>query len=170
MVQENWRDVYGFDFRDYYEVSDLGRVRRHNNLTGVGNHRVLKGNLDNKGYWRVTLSGGGRRRAVGIHTLVAEAFMGRRHHGMEVNHRNGIKEDNRPSNLKYTSHAGNLRHAHYTGLVGGKDSVSKLTAEDRQTIKRMFKCGKKPKDIRFIYKLTSDQFKSIVGKPKRKGN
>jgi len=113
---EGWRTHP--DFPVEYSVSDRGRVmNRH--------EKILKGSLDNRGYMRVSLHSGGVKFDRTVHRLVMEAFVGFRGEGMTVNHKNGIKTDNRLSNLEYCTLADNIRHGHKMGLYAN--------------------CGRKPK-------------------------
>jgi hypothetical protein len=89
------------------------------------------GNSDGTGYLRLRLSKDGKKKAVSIHRLVAEAFVPR-HSETEtsVNHLNGIKTFNHATNLQWTTHAENMQHAHDMGLCtpvsGAKHGRSKL--------------------------------------------
>ena len=58
----------------------------------------------------------GMQRKVMVHALVLESFIGLPHDGHEGNHRNGVKHDNRLSNLEYVTRSENARHAFLTGL------------------------------------------------------
>lgn len=51
-----------------------------------------------------------------VHQIVAEYFLGPCPDNMEVNHKNGIKTDNRVSNLEYVTDKENVQHAIRTGL------------------------------------------------------
>lgn len=113
-ITEEWRPVVGYE--GLYSVSDAGRVRSHRN------HIFLKPYIGKKGYAHVTPSRANRRVKTAIHTLVANAFIGLRPIGQEVNHKNGRKADNRLDNLEYVSQPENVRHAYRTGLAATGDS------------------------------------------------
>lgn len=53
----------------------------------------------------------GDHRQIGVHRLVADAFMGPCAKGYEVNHKDGVKDNNRPENLEYVTHKENIEHA-----------------------------------------------------------
>lgn len=121
MNGEQWRPVKGFE--GIYEVSDLGRVRSldrvtlyRERFTRVYKGRVLSPKKSSDGYLWVGLYKDGECTYRYIHALVAEAFLGRRETGMEVNHLNGRKGNNRPSNLEYCTPSENMKHAYRTGL------------------------------------------------------
>lgn len=47
-----------------------------------------------------------------VHTLVADAFLGPRPDGLDVNHKNGQRHDNRPENLEYATRSENISHSY----------------------------------------------------------
>lgn len=122
---EEWRPVPGYE--GYYEVSDLGHVRRLKQASGTQTERILKLlPQGHKGeYQSVVLSRHSQIKSFPVHRLVALAFIGplpRRH---EINHKNGIKTDNRPANLEYVTKSENQLHALRTGLrVNYRDPVT----------------------------------------------
>lgn len=91
-------------FNGKYSISSDGVLKRNTS------QRLLKYSLT-KGYYRVTVCDGPLRVNRNIHSLVAEAFFGPRPKGHVVNHKNGIKTDNRVENLEYTTVKGNTDHA-----------------------------------------------------------
>lgn len=124
-MDEVWRPVTE-DAR--YEVSNLGRVRstgiRRRRRSKAGKEfydtirpKVLKPQRSTNGYSQICL-GGGKRRSV--HRLVALAFIDNPMCKREVNHMNGLKWDNRVSNLEWATPLENTRHAFKTGLAKGR--------------------------------------------------
>lgn len=128
---EVWKPIPGFP---NYEASSLGRVRmlthyektrnRWGEMTRRRNGRILAtGPSFNKQYLACCILD--RPRAV--HRMVALAFHGVPEDGLEVNHINGIKTDNRPKNLEWVSHSENEKHAY---AVLGKSPWNKGIAYD----------------------------------------
>jgi hypothetical protein len=121
MRRERWSAIAGFNGR--YEVSDHGRVRslprKVRNRWGIHWRRgsELKPRPRRHGYLAVALfNGKGVRREISVHILVATAFVFRPNGTEEVNHDDGIKTRNIHSNLKWTTHLGNVQHSIQTGL------------------------------------------------------
>lgn len=63
-----------------------------------------------------------------VHCLVAEAFLGPRPSGHEINHLDGDKGRAHANNLEYVTPAENMRHAYKMGLRQGcgKLTVTKV--------------------------------------------
>jgi hypothetical protein len=88
-----------------YEVSNQGRVR--NAHTGL----VLRLRKCRSGYFDVLLNYKGQEKRFYVHSLVATAFVEGWREGLEVNHKNGVKTDNRAENLEWVTSSENHQHA-----------------------------------------------------------
>ena len=91
---------------DYYEVSDNGLVRSIDHYVNSkgGSVRLAKGKLlkqypDRDGYFRVGING----TPVGVHQLVAMAFIPNPNNLPIVHHINGNNQDNMVENLEWSS-------------------------------------------------------------------
>lgn len=103
-INECWKPVVGFE--GIYEVSDLGNVRSLN-YNHTGKVKLLSPSI-NKGYYQVGLYKNGKQKHFSVHTLVITAFRGPIPAGMQVNHLNENKLDNRLSNLEVVTAKQNL--------------------------------------------------------------
>lgn len=78
------------------------------------------------------------------HRLVWHAVKGPIPDGLVVNHKNGVKDDNRPENLEVVSYSQNTKHAHATGLIdqyGERNPACKVNDAIVARIRQMYACG-----------------------------
>lgn len=100
---EEFRKVF-----ESYEISNWGRCRRR---LASGRYKEVKGTESNRGYLYFQLQRDGKRRNFSFHNLVAKAFIGEPPDGMEVDHINRQRLDNRLQNLRYVTHQTNIRNS-----------------------------------------------------------
>jgi len=128
---EVWRPVIGFE--DLYEISSYGRLKRlagysHRKRAGYIDDKVfhkeciLKSHYNHKGYIHNTLSrsvnGVIKRKRVLLHRLVGESFLPIPPKGKnQINHKNGVKDDNYFENLEWCNNSENQKHARENGLI-----------------------------------------------------
>lgn len=117
---EKWKPVVGYE--GIAEVSNLGRVRTLDrqvpfNLNGKTFYRKIKGRVFkpsrySNGYLGVKFSRSGASHLV--HRLVAFAFVENESPALkvQVNHKNGIRHDNRSDNLEWVTCSENHRHSY----------------------------------------------------------
>lgn len=163
-VEEIWKPVPMPEWGDAYDVSNLGRVRRIKPACGSTVGKILKPVNATKGYYQVSL---GRHCNALIHRLVAEAFIGPCPPKHEVNHKNGIKTDNRIDNLEYVTSFENNKHAVDLGLRwrhrGEAHHSAKLTAKTVQAIRELLAQGVRQATIARRYGLS----RSVVSRIKQ---
>lgn len=99
--QANWKWVKGFE--GYYQVSDTGLVRT---VKGI----YPKQTLSYDGYLQINLSYKGKTKSTSVHRLVAEAFLDEWDSKLEVNHKDGNKQNNSVVNLEIVTHQQNMDH------------------------------------------------------------
>ena len=83
-----------------YEISTTFPFVIRNSRTG----RILSQSMNNVGYLSVNINGTSRL----VHRIVAQQFINNNIDGMDVNHINGNRIDNRIENLEIITHADNL--------------------------------------------------------------
>lgn len=123
---EEWRDVAGT--KGFIEVSNEGRVRSFLN----GSPRILKTQVDGKGYHRIRVTIKRVKMSFKVHREVAKAFIDNPNHLPQVNHKDGDKNNNRASNLEWVTNKDNAQHAIKNGLWDSVLEGSKRENESRK--------------------------------------
>lgn len=150
---EIWRDVVGYE--GLYRVSDLGQVRSmtrrtigHNGVAQVRTGRVLKQGRSSPSYRRVVLYGlnpAEKARGFSVHRLVWSAFRGPIPEGLEINHKDFDRTNNRLSNLELMTPSQNVMYSVDAGRWGDtrgeKNGVSLLTDEEVILMRKLYDEG-----------------------------
>lgn len=125
---EIWKDVVGYE--GVYRVSSTGRMR------SIKRDKILTPKINWDKYHRIQLWRNGKNVYVSIHRVVAEAFLDKPDGCDVVNHKNGIKDDNRVENLEWVTQQENIIHSWENGLskhkLNGQSSrkVDQFTMEN----------------------------------------
>ena len=93
------------------------------------------------GYLQVRVMINKIRYYTGAHRLVWHALKGPIPPGMTINHKNGIKDDNRLENLEVVTYSQNTKHAYKIGLMdehGEKNPAAKLSDEAVKAIRLLY--------------------------------
>lgn len=106
-MEEIWKDIEGYE--GLYQVSNLGRVkslRKEANIRNGGirscSERILKQRTA-CGYKMVNLNKNNHQYTYRVHTLVMLAFVGERPEGMEIDHKDNNRSNNKVENLRYVT-------------------------------------------------------------------
>ena len=137
-----WKPVSIAPYSLLYEVSDDGLVRRAK--TG----RVLRAGLDGRKYPVVVLCACNRPTSYKVHRLVALAFIDSESK-LDVNHKNGVKGDNRAENLEFVTKRENNAHARRSGLWQPNYGATPNAKVSREMVARIrdLATSRKPPEI-----------------------
>jgi hypothetical protein len=113
---EEWRDVVSYE--GLYQVSNLGRVRSFPRMGSRAS--ILATSLCRFGYPQLHLNSKGKPKMWKVHRLVALAFCKGYKPGLTVNHMDGVKTNNKATNLEWLTFSQNTYHAYATGLKTSK--------------------------------------------------
>ena len=115
MNKEIWRDIK--DYEGLYQVSNLGNVKSLEREVWNGysfvkhKERILRPRYTKKGYVKYSLYKNNKPKQYNGHWLVLSTFVKNVDNKPQINHKNGIKDDNRLFNLEYCTNSENQIHA-----------------------------------------------------------
>lgn len=129
---EIWKDVLGYE--GLYEVSNYGLIKSKQRVVTrkskkglivnqLVNEVIKKSILDKDGYQKVCIWKNGKSKNVFVHRLVAIAFINNPENKPQVNHIDENKENNKYTNLEWSTSLENIRHG--TGIERSRISSSK---------------------------------------------
>lgn len=160
---KEFTSIKGFEGK--YKISKNGRI--FSSIT----KRILSPKKTHKGYEEVTLVKDGNKHHKKIHRLVAKTFVQNPENKKQVNHKNGIKDDNRAINLEWVTCKENINHAYKNGLVdletrsnkGVDNGRSKIKESDVIDIRNTYRLGCfTQKEIASAYNISDGQVSNII--------
>ena len=156
------KDIPGFEGR--YAVTEDGRVWSYPKIAGGQLYgKWLRQSTHLRGYKVLDLFANGARRGTQyrVHRLVALTYLEKGVGNDQVNHKNGIKDDNRVENLEWCDSKHNVRHAHAMGLA--KPKPTKLTTEVTARLRADYSSGMyTQKQLAIKYKLALITISRII--------
>ena len=167
-MSEQWKPA--LDFEGYYEVSSEGRVKRvaYSDNSQIG--AIMAPRRKASGYINLRLSMNGTVSEVPAHRMVAMAFLDRIPGKNDVNHKNGVRDDNRVENLEWCNPSENALHkfrvlGHVSkgrGLPGSGQTQAKLTETDIPQIIDLYRQGMRQQDIAAQFHVSKTLIGNIV--------
>jgi DNA-binding XRE family transcriptional regulator len=144
------------NFEGLYVVDIDGNVYAYPNLAHR-NEKQLKPRLRKNGYLYVSLRKDGKTIDSMVHRLVAKAFLDCVD-GLQVNHINGKRADNRLVNLEMVTPSHNYLH----GMFVNKNGIAKLTHEQAEEVKKRVALGERQVDIAKEFNVLRQTINQIV--------
>lgn len=165
LKEETWREVA---ISPSYSVSSMGRVMRKAKITLINGNKTrlkekLRATADYRGYRRLILCP--PKKLFSVHRLVADAFIPNPDNKKTVNHKNGIRSDNRVENLEWATQSENLHHAVNVlkTIPRGESCVfSKLSEDDVLNIRTLHKFGATIRDLAKVFDTRKGNIEFIL--------
>lgn len=176
--KEVWKPVPNYSS---YQASNLGRIKTFN-WKGSGKEAIMKPSEDKQGYLRTVLKRDtdGKLCTVKVHRIIAQTFISNPENKETVNHKNGIKTDNKSKNLEWATRKEQAIHAYKLGLcssvVGENNPACKLTEVKVKEIREVYARRKvdgrgralkgelSRRDIADTYGISESTLKPIISK------
>jgi len=167
-MQEKWKSIPGYE--GLYKCSNLGIIKSLKRKCKGGNNirtvpeKYLTYRTTDSGYLRVALTKNRITKDFFVHRIIAMAFLRNPENKPFVNHKNGIKKDNRPTKLEWCTQSENEIHAHKYGLKnfkGENHPLSKLSNSDVCKIREMIKNKIKNRNIAHLFKVSESHISNI---------
>lgn len=173
MQEEIWKQVLDFEG---YEVSNLGRVRSYwkqiarrlgggfNSVLKSDPQRILKQQLDRKGYPCVTLRRNKKIHNKKVHSLVIVSFRGPPPPGHECKHLDGTTTNTHLINLCWGTKKANEadKIVHGTKCFGETNGLTKLTAGQVLQIRDLYRQGLSQEKIGKMFSISRPNIGAIV--------
>jgi hypothetical protein len=161
----NWIPIPGWESR--YEINERGDIRSKDMIVSArsGCKATRKGRQlalvrKNNGYLSVTLTDGQNRPQIGVHRLVARAFLGECPIGLHVLHTDGDKTNNHFSNLRYGTPAENVADTAKHGRQR-RGEIHPLAKIDEDAVRMIRLSSKSCKELASLFSLSAAHISSI---------
>ena len=136
MNKEIWKDIPNYE--GLYQASNLGRIKSLEKKVWnrfqyvIHKEKILKPRKNSKGYVNYALFKNGKRNDFKGHYLILITFIKEKYKNECINHKNGIKDDNRLCNLEWCTIKQNTIHAFENNLVKGKKKRYKYNKQTKK--------------------------------------
>jgi len=113
------------EFVDIKNYEGLYKVNRKGDVWSCKRKRLLKPELNTRGYYRIVLCKDGKAKKYSIHRLIAINFIPNPENLPCIDHINRVRSDNRIENLRWITHRDNSCNSSQT--INRKGHIEKKT-------------------------------------------
>lgn len=161
-IIEIWKQVP--EFEGIYEINNFGVIKRIAPYGQAYKGMVKKTFISNSGYESVGLFNKRKKATKSVHVILAKAFFGKPKKGFCVNHKNGIKTDNRLENIEYITFKENTIHTYKVigKNIGEKCYLHKLKEKEVLKVRKLAKNGLSQRKIASIFNVHQHTIWSII--------
>ena len=154
MKINQWKDIFGYE--GLYRcngISVMVMPRERKSKSGsfyTRKEKIMKFSHDKDGYLIFGMTKEGVMGNHKAHRVIWEYYNGKIKEGLQINHKNGIKDDNRIENLELVTAKQNVHHKNHTlnkMIYGESVHNSILKKEDIISMRKMFLDKKPTKEI-----------------------
>jgi len=150
------------------KITDDGKVYRKIRLYPFGFKMMKEINIektDKQGYKYITLRKNRKIKNIRVHRLIWFMKHDKICDNLEINHKNGIKDDNRTENIELITRSENAKHAYHVLKVINNEGIhnpnAKLSEDEVREIRNKSNSGMRVKDLAKYYKVSISTIKDI---------
>lgn len=154
----------------FFRIDGFGRIWRHEVFGRTGKRRVITPRIADHprkdGYLEVRVVVNGKELRALSHRIVRMNENGPVEEGIEVNHKNGRRSENQPTNLEPLTPSGNMLHS-YEELgrkraAGTANGRAKLTQEIADQIRAAHAAGEPKRALARRFAVSPTQIRNII--------
>ncbi len=162
-----WKPIPGF--AGIYEISETGDIVRTatHGQQPKAIRRIIRPYKKN-GYLAITIQFHQTRERFYVHRLMYETFRSPIPSGLEINHRDGNRENNRLDNLELVTRSDNMLHCFrelnpsLNRVRGTQHHKAKLTPQDVENIVKLSRAGSSQREIAQMYGVSKNSIRLIL--------
>lgn len=104
------------DFTPIKDFEKLYGINKKGDVFGYKRAKILKQKTNRYGYKTIKLCKNNQLYYFMVHRLVAQTFINNPNNLPQVNHKDGVKSNNKVDNLEWCTQSENMKHAYRMGL------------------------------------------------------
>lgn len=167
---EIWKDIP--DYENFYQASNLGRIKSLSRIDASGHLRkekMIKLCIDSYGYYNTHLYKNTIAKNMKVHRAIALAFIPNPECKPQIHHKNFNKLDNNIENLEWVDSKTNINYSHKMGKVnvvmGERHYAAKFDDNQIRNIREVYSHGNiSPKELAKKFNVGGSNIYFIINK------